>query len=43
MFNTAADIEQFAHDRKVYFVSVLTGTDNENDYTYVGIYRSNIR
>lgn len=24
-------------DRKMHFVSVLTGTDNENDFTYAGI------
>lgn len=28
-----------SEDGKLYFVSVLTGSDNEGDYTYVGITR----
>jgi len=32
----AKDVAQHVNDR-LYFVSVLTGSDNESDYTYLGI------
>ena len=30
-----------SRDRNVHFVSLLTGTDNTNDYSYIGIIRNN--